>query len=1303
MFIVNFSHCLLLLSLLIKIKKSPSIDSDGTLGTISLSERLRILRYVYGVSEQIYMSTPQLHSLWQLCSAPPDREEVMAFIASASGTAPTTNRINNTNTNLDGGKNNSNSNNNNGVVEGSPMTTTNQQGNNNNNNNNNNTMIGPTTATEDALSSAFTEDACASAFITLFCSPNISFQQLGEKAYQSFHFMFNKMRLSATHGNSVRQAALDTLWRICLVTGNDTVATSAMNDLLNIYIGYTVDHNFGTSNNKNNNSNDNLSSEPMQTESSTDDSFGKRVFDCLSKVKKSLDRKDPSAELAAERCLRILNTAIGQDGSSGSITISTLNRISRLTPRDGLSRIIKCLPNGMRGQACYRKVAVVAKRSSQTQNHNGQHYTHQERDQSNSREGRFTIDVHPLETIYSIKCKIASYCQCSIASIRLVNALGRVSSSATRKQTGPDGSTSAMPTVPDDSVADEIGLVQGCEIVVMISDRHNVAQQNMNKTSTSARVTRNGRARDLSDIFCDDSNNFSDNLFNTLLGVLESLPWREPDEMTDASTAFSDTHKLVWDLLLAMPTNPTVSAQVLSAGKSGDDDAVESGAVADDEDAMDIDSRQPDQWATLLDLKNFPRSVYVLLAIDAFLQPATEILSSLPEEQRKILERETYNNSAVFRRGFIDSGGFDAVVRFFSFSKDSPEISQSRTRRGDAVALRILKCCLFSDKQLATGIDFSSNGGLDEAGSRLLQSLINAEGLLRSLTLMVVADSGISSSTASDVLKFLCLLFKSPGTVKSFASLPDSTAEKLLIRLLLWEGGSEDTRPGSSTSSVSKVRRDTCNLVLATPLLAEYALTWLKNAIDSIGVTSECTSEYFHLLLKLVTDHKNVSPAELASLATAVCMKLAACPRPSSETLISLDFQTGVLCGCLSLLEALIVHVGGSILVEGTNILLKEFSIARWSEVTEFQATPSPEDLVLTDLMGVVFDAFLSPGGATSIMAICCNDVSRTQGFNVVRSAARSCKDGNGYIALVHRINGLVSAASPFLKHRWGQSAGGNEGSTRNGRNTSKYSGLKNQGCTCYMNSVLQQLFMMPELRKSLCSAPLPASIRSSGGVVSARGAELVGKKVAMQWENGQSYFAIVEAFNSTSGMHTIKYSPIRIADGGSNHQQSVRNEDIDRLPPLLSEEFFLSEGRPGKESGVFEVLLSEGAKGQKQENIVSSQDKPSECIKETEDESSSRHLMEEVQRTFIHLEEGSRGRCFDPRALVEACACLKLEFDVWQQNDASEFSTKLLDRLETSLKRWAPDHFKYLDHTFGLKQTKQKICKECGLKVSVV
>ncbi len=71
----------------------------------------------------------------------------------------------------------------------------------------------------------------------------------------------------------------------------------------------------------------------------------------------------------------------------------------------------------------------------------------------------------------------------------------------------------------------------------------------------------------------------------------------------------------------------------------------------------------------------------------------------------------------------------------------------------------------------------------------------------------------------------------------------------------------------------------------------------------------------------------------------------------------------------------------------------------------------------------------------------------------------------------------------------------------------------------------------------------------------------------------------------------------------------------------------------------------------------------------------SSWKLLEEVQRTFVNLGE-ARGRCFDPRALVEASHSLKLEFDAWQQNDASEFAMKLLDRLEKFFKGMVPFAF---------------------------
>jgi len=256
--------------------------------------------------------------------------------------------------------------------------------------------------------------------------------------------------------------------------------------------------------------------------------------------------------------------------------------------------------------------------------------------------------------------------------------------------------------------------------------------------------------------------------------------------------------------------------------------------------------------------------------------------------------------------------------------------------------------------------------------------------------------------------------------------------------------------------------------------------------------------------------------------------------------------------------------------------------------------------------------------------------------------------------------------------------------------------------------------FMMPDIRKNLCSAKVPTLVRSSGGGAMAKGDALEGKKISLHWENGNKYDAVVERYEESTGMHTINYCPVQLATGvGHHHHHGQQNQqsappDISLLPRDLPEEFILSVGRPGKETGAFEIIsnnnriLVAGVSESSQEDHEESKALESALleIKESPDESSSRKLLEEVQRTFVNLDE-SRGRCFDPRSLVEASHCLKLEFDVWQQNDASEFAMKLLDRLEVSLKKWSPTHFQYLSRTFGMKQTKQKICKECGLKTN--
>jgi len=283
----------------------------------------------------------------------------------------------------------------------------------------------------------------------------------------------------------------------------------------------------------------------------------------------------------------------------------------------------------------------------------------------------------------------------------------------------------------------------------------------------------------------------------------------------------------------------------------------------------------------------------------------------------------------------------------------------------------------------------------------------------------------------------------------------------------------------------------------------------------------------------------------------------------------------------------------------------------------------------------------------------------------------------------------VISFVAPYLRLRWCLNLSVDETSSRS--LVAKYSGLRNQGCTCYMNSFLQQLFMMSDLRKNLCSAPMPTRMRS-GGVMFSKGADLVGKRITLQWETGMSYDAVVDNFDPGTGMHTIRYctSP-PISETGdrvaiTNRARASQNSGSFLLK--YPDEFILAEGRPGKETGVFEISTHFN----KPDDVIPAgegvrEHLPAVMLKEQEEsdeQACARRLLEEIQRSFVHLEEGARGRRFDPRSLVEASGCLKLEFDVWQQNDASEYAMKLLDRLEVPLKRYAPRHFKYLQYVWS-------------------
>lgn len=223
-------------------------------------------------------------------------------------------------------------------------------------------------------------------------------------------------------------------------------------------------------------------------------------------------------------------------------------------------------------------------------------------------------------------------------------------------------------------------------------------------------------------------------------------------------------------------------------------------------------------------------------------------------------------------------------------------------------------------------------------------------------------------------------------------------------------------------------------------------------------------------------------------------------------------------------------------------------------------------------------------------------------------------------------------------------------------------SGLKNQGCTCYINSCLQQLFMCKPFREAVMATPLKESQRTS--ILHRRDEELVGMDLLMTTRASAASASPSEvsrrikivSFNPQTKKHKFKFvMGSNESSAEVNFRSSMKNIRL-RLAPTEGDE----PANPSQEAAT--------------------------------------RVVEELQRSFVYMAH-SKKRFFDPLHLVEACKTLDLSFTVFQQNDASEFYDKLLDRIEMCTKGKTPENIwtnLFEKNVFGGKTLYQKIPLEC-------
>lgn len=590
------------------------------------------------------------------------------------------------------------------------------------------------------------------------------------------------------------------------------------------------------------------------------------------------------------------------------------------------------------------------------------------------------------------------------------------------------------------------------------------------------------------------------------------------------------------------------------------------------------------------------------------------------------VERE--QSTAAWRAAFVSNGGLSAVLGVIAEGDFSTDVQLMH------VAMRIVKLCLREAGPAAAALATATGSSGAVLLTHALDQLPELDLQMFVLKLVSIVIGGhlqlvasaqpeqeqLLSSTILDVLTVLESLAHSSATATSGLSTPqmfpllaDSSA---LIYKTLLRSPSLEVREAT--------RRTLSALAQEEPTCFRFVFNHCTNALESLDARATFSSDFFLLTADLLQNAFVVVAKDSAEesevrvniqrMKRHLWNTLDGWPRGAASSAASADSTTtsavvgdGIaLTASLALLTAL--ESEAAVLAQSSGSLISD---------VECQARVAN---VASEWILAVPSASKQDGWPLSK-----HPASRQAAYDLL--VELSMKSDGCLQACCEALLEFQRSASTYFVDQWRITPSWDMADSSSGQR--RFVGLKNQGFTCYLNSLMQQLFMAKSFSsKFLESRTLGVSQQLGAGDAMTeldidpdeQPAKIVGKRIEVTWVSGNTFRGVV----------TGRF-------GKAKHMLQYEDGDVAT--------YQLSKGRPGMETSKFRVF--EG---------------------ELSTEEGQMQVIRQVKRTFCFL-KNCVNSYYDPLPLVEACRTLRLDADVMQQHDASEVYFKLLDRIEEGTK----------------------------------